>query len=63
MYANIHLSVGSSYRNGLPRGERQRDEVHNFLVKYIDKLTDGKAKTRVFVPLCGKSLDMLWLAD
>lgn len=41
----------------------QRHEVHKFLVKYIDKLTDGRAKTRVFVPLCGKSLDMLWLAD
>lgn len=41
----------------------QRHEVHKFIVKYIDKLTDGRAKTRVFVPLCGKSLDMLWLAD
>ena len=41
----------------------QRDAVHKFLVKYVDELTDYRSNLRVFVPLCGKSLDMLWLAD
>ena len=41
-----------------------RDTVNKFLIKYIDELTGGRSTNlRVFVPLCGKSLDMLWLAD
>ena len=39
------------------------DTVNKFLVKYIDELTGGRSNLRVFVPLCGKSVDMLWLAD
>ena len=39
------------------------DTVHKFLTKYADELTRGRSNLRVFVPLCGKSLDMLWLAD
>ena len=37
-----------------------KDTTHPLLVKYIDEL---KIKTgeAVFVPLCGKSIDMLWL--
>lgn len=33
-----------------------------FLVKFIDKL-NLKAGSRIFVPLCGKSIDMFWLAQ
>ena len=40
-----------------------RDEVHNILIKYVDELTGGRSNLRVFLPLCGKSVDMLWLAD
>ena len=40
-----------------------RQEVNAYLIKYVDELTSGRAKVRVFVPLCGKSVDMLWLAD
>lgn len=40
-----------------------RQEVNAYLIKYVDELTGGRAKVRVFVPLCGKSVDMLWLAD
>ena len=39
------------------------DGVHEYLIKYIDELTGGRLNIRVFVPLCGKSVDMLWLAD
>ena len=39
------------------------DTVNKFLVKYIHELTGGRSNLRVFVPLCGKSIDMLWLAD
>ena len=37
--------------------------MHNFLIKYVHELTGGRSNLRVFVPLCGKSLDMLWLAE
>ncbi|XP_038057155.1 thiopurine S-methyltransferase-like [Patiria miniata] len=38
-------------------------EVHPTLKKYIAELTAGQEKCRIFVPLCGKSEDMKWLAD
>ena len=37
-----------------------KDVTHPLLIEYIDKLQLKKGDT-VFVPLCGKSLDMLWL--
>ncbi|XP_038057154.1 thiopurine S-methyltransferase-like [Patiria miniata] len=40
-----------------------KSEVHPILVKYIAELTAGQGKCRIFVPLCGKSKDMKWLAD
>lgn len=40
-----------------------QDTVHKMLQKYFDELTAGRSNVRVFVPLCGKSLDMLWLAE
>lgn len=38
-------------------------KVHSSLQNHIEELTNGKAKCRIFVPLCGKSVDMVWLAD
>ena len=40
-----------------------REKVNKYLIKYVDELTGGRSKLRVFLPLCGKSVDMLWLAD
>ncbi|XP_022089480.1 thiopurine S-methyltransferase-like [Acanthaster planci] len=40
-----------------------RSEVNPSLVKYIAELTAGLEKCQIFVPLCGKSKDMKWLAD
>ena len=40
-----------------------RNEVNAFLIKYFDELTGGRSNLRFFVPLSGKSADMLWLAD
>ncbi|XP_002736535.2 putative thiopurine S-methyltransferase [Saccoglossus kowalevskii] len=37
--------------------------VQTFLLKYVDLLTNGKTGLRIFVPLCGKTVDMKWLAD
>ena len=37
-------------------------EVNPLLIKYFSTL-DLLASSRVFVPLCGKSIDMLWLID
>lgn len=36
-------------------------EVNHLLIRYFDKL-DLPAGSRVLVPLCGKSIDMVWLA-
>lgn len=39
-----------------------KEFVHPLLVKYIDYLQIKKGDT-IFVPLCGKTLDMLWLHE
>jgi len=38
-----------------------RSEVNQHLVRWYDRLTAGGAPRRVLVPLCGKSVDMMWL--
>ncbi len=38
-----------------------RQEVNQFLIEHINKL-DLKSGDCILVPLCGKSIDMLWLA-
>ncbi|RTL10183.1 MAG: thiopurine S-methyltransferase [Neisseriaceae bacterium] len=37
-----------------------REEINEFLQKYYPS-NQLSSKTKVFVPLCGKSIDMLWL--
>ena len=39
-----------------------QQQVNEFLAKYIDRLSLQK-NSRIFVPLCGKSLDIHWLLD
>jgi len=39
-----------------------QQEVHPFLSRYLENLLRDEDK-HVFVPLCGKSLDMAWLAE
>lgn len=39
-----------------------RADTNPLLLKYFNKL-DLKPHSRIFVPLCGKSIDMLWLVD
>lgn len=39
------------------------NRVHPMLEKHYNDLTGGKASSRIFLPLCGKSLDLKWLAD
>ena len=43
--------------------EFHTDEVNAMLTKHHDEVTRGRKNLRVLVPLCGKSLDMIWLAD
>ncbi|ESO87590.1 hypothetical protein LOTGIDRAFT_166471 [Lottia gigantea] len=38
-------------------------KVHELLVKYSDKFFNGRDEIKIFVPLCGKSVDMKWLYD
>ncbi|XP_005098542.1 thiopurine S-methyltransferase [Aplysia californica] len=40
-----------------------KQEVNPLLEKHFDKLLLGGKNERIFVPLCGKTLDMKWLAD
>ena len=40
-----------------------RGVVNERLIKFANELTRGRKNLRVLVPCCGKSLDMLWLAD
>ncbi|XP_048256006.1 probable thiopurine S-methyltransferase isoform X2 [Haliotis rufescens] len=40
-----------------------KDYVHPLLLKYADKLTNGKPAQKILVPLCGKTLDLKWIAD
>ncbi|XP_033738514.1 probable thiopurine S-methyltransferase [Pecten maximus] len=40
-----------------------QDAVHLYLEKYIDKLLNKHEKIDVFMPLCGKAVDIKWLAD
>nr|XP_040044435.1 probable thiopurine S-methyltransferase isoform X1 [Gasterosteus aculeatus aculeatus]XP_040044436.1 probable thiopurine S-methyltransferase isoform X1 [Gasterosteus aculeatus aculeatus] len=37
--------------------------VHKMLEKNIDKVVSGRTGVRFFFPLCGKAVDMKWLAD
>ncbi|XP_062869128.1 probable thiopurine S-methyltransferase [Trichomycterus rosablanca] len=38
-------------------------DVHPMLKSNIDKLLCGRQQVRFFFPLCGKAVDMKWLAD
>ncbi|MCK5726271.1 MAG: thiopurine S-methyltransferase [Thiotrichaceae bacterium] len=38
-------------------------EVNTWLIKYWPHVTKSMENKKVFVPLCGKTLDMLWLQD
>ena len=38
-----------------------RNSVDEYLHKYIGLLTKNRQSTSIFVPLCGKSVDLLWL--
>ncbi|OWF41046.1 hypothetical protein KP79_PYT17098 [Mizuhopecten yessoensis] len=41
-----------------------RSDVHEALEKYLEILTSSPtAKNKIFVPLCGKTVDIKWLAD
>uniref|UniRef100_A0A3Q2CGL9 Thiopurine S-methyltransferase, tandem duplicate 1 n=1 Tax=Cyprinodon variegatus TaxID=28743 RepID=A0A3Q2CGL9_CYPVA len=38
-------------------------EVHKMLQNNYDKVVNGRSGVRFFFPLCGKAVDMKWLAD
>ncbi|XP_050404586.1 thiopurine S-methyltransferase [Patella vulgata] len=43
--------------------ELNHQEVHECLLKYEDLALKGREKLKIFVPLCGKTYDIKWLAD
>jgi len=45
------------------RTQFHQSSVNPVLLKYQSELLDGPEQHRVFVPLCGKSLDLVWLAE
>nr|XP_054750606.1 probable thiopurine S-methyltransferase [Lytechinus pictus] len=38
-----------------------KGKVHEMLSSFVDQLTYGKDKRRIFIPLCGKTIDIVWL--
>lgn len=38
------------------------EEPHDMLVKFYDRIC-GERNERIFLPLCGKSVDLMWLAN
>uniref|UniRef100_UPI00398EC681 probable thiopurine S-methyltransferase isoform X2 n=1 Tax=Pristiophorus japonicus TaxID=55135 RepID=UPI00398EC681 len=40
-----------------------KHEIHKLLQKHLDTILNGRKQICIFIPLCGKSLDMKWLAD
>ncbi|XP_064017118.1 thiopurine S-methyltransferase isoform X2 [Pogoniulus pusillus] len=40
-----------------------KEQVHPLLQKYLDVLLNGRSGLRIFFPLCGKAVEMKWLAD
>ncbi|XP_070195145.1 probable thiopurine S-methyltransferase isoform X2 [Littorina saxatilis] len=40
-----------------------KDTIHPLLEKHLLVMVNGKTNIRIFFPLCGKALDMKWLAD
>ncbi|NWR15889.1 TPMT methyltransferase, partial [Emberiza fucata] len=40
-----------------------KEEGHPLLRKYLDVLLNGRSGLRIFFPLCGKAVEMKWLAD
>uniref|UniRef100_A0A8C3M006 thiopurine S-methyltransferase n=1 Tax=Chrysolophus pictus TaxID=9089 RepID=A0A8C3M006_CHRPC len=40
-----------------------KEHRHPLLQKHLDLLVDGRSGLRIFFPLCGKAVDMKWLAD
>ncbi|XP_064605848.1 probable thiopurine S-methyltransferase [Liolophura sinensis] len=39
------------------------ENVNKSLEKHIDRLLKGRQNLRLFIPLCGKTVDIKWLAD
>ncbi|XP_052776657.1 probable thiopurine S-methyltransferase [Mya arenaria] len=59
-----NMSVNDwDYRWSLGQTKFHMPKVHPMLQKHMDRLTQGNNKASVFVPLCGKTLDMKWLLD
>ncbi|KAI4891663.1 hypothetical protein NFI96_024425 [Prochilodus magdalenae] len=40
-----------------------QSHIHRMLEKNLDQMMCGRQQVRVFFPLCGKAVDMKWLAD
>ncbi|KAK3092103.1 hypothetical protein FSP39_025219 [Pinctada imbricata] len=52
-----------TYRWEKDQTQFHMSKIHPMLAKHIDALTEGKKRLRFFVPLCGKTVDMRWLAE
>ncbi|XP_077991306.1 putative thiopurine S-methyltransferase [Glandiceps talaboti] len=40
-----------------------RGAVNEQLVQHIDTLTNGRKGLKILLPLCGKTIDLIWLAE
>jgi len=53
------------WKNRWNDGQTQwhKSEVHQILTTYFDKTFPSASETKIFVPLCGKTVDMKWFYD
>ncbi|XP_071807487.1 thiopurine S-methyltransferase-like [Asterias amurensis] len=49
------------WESGKTRFHNQK--VHRMLTKHIHRLVEGMNEPRMLIPLCGKTLDMVWFLD
>lgn len=51
------------YRWGKSQTQFHMPKIHPMLSKHSDTLTGKRKNLRIFLPLCGKAVDLKWLAD
>ncbi|XP_075682707.1 thiopurine S-methyltransferase [Rhinoderma darwinii] len=39
------------------------NNIHPLLAEFLNEMQNGRTKLNIFFPLCGKAVDMKWLAD
>jgi thiopurine S-methyltransferase len=68
MYVNMATFISNFINDWQQKWESDtpkwhKDHVHEMLQKHYDYLSGGMSSCSIYVPMCGKTLDMKWLAE